>query len=52
VTVNGSGVPMVNSDRQFHYFTPPLPPEEARLSATALRAQGGVNTQPKKIVIQ
>src|SRR5581483_12252468 len=25
VMVNGSEVPMVNADGQFHYFTPPLP---------------------------
>jgi len=52
VMVNGSQVAMMNSDRQSHYFTPFLPPGEAMISATAQRAQGGVNTQPKKIVIQ
>jgi hypothetical protein len=52
VMVNGSEVPMVNSDGQFHYFTPPLPPGEAVISVTAQTAQGGVNTQQKKIVIQ
>jgi hypothetical protein len=52
VMVNGSEVPMVNSDGQFYYFTPPLPPGEAVITVTAQTAQGGVNTQQKKIVIQ
>jgi hypothetical protein len=52
VMVNGSEVPMVNSDGQFHYFTPPLPTGEAVITVTAQTAQGGVNTQQKKIVIQ
>jgi hypothetical protein len=50
---NGREVPMVNFDRQFHYFTPPPRPRgEAMISATAQRAQGGVNTRNKKIVLQ
>ena len=52
VMVNGSEVPMVNSDGQFHYFTPPLPTGEAVITVTAQTSQGGVNTQQKKIVIQ
>lgn len=52
VMVNGSEVPMVTSDGQFHYFTPPLPTGEAVITVTAQTAQGGVNTQQKKIVIQ
>jgi hypothetical protein len=52
VMVNGSEVPMVGSDGGFHYFTPPLPPGEAVITVTAQTAQGGVNTQQKKIIIQ
>jgi len=52
VMVNGSEVPMVTGDGQFHYFTPPLPTGEAVITVTAQTAQGGVNTQQKKIVIQ
>ncbi len=52
VMVNGSEVPMVASDGQFHFFTPPLPTGEAVITVTAQTAQGGVNTQQKKIVIQ
>jgi FecR protein len=52
VMVNGSEVPMVNSDGGFHFFTPPLPTGEAVITVTAQTAQGGVNTQQKKIVIQ
>ena len=52
VMVNGSEVPLVTGDGQFHYFTPPLPPGEAVITVTAQTAQGGVNTQQKKIVIQ
>jgi hypothetical protein len=52
VMVNGSEVPLVSSEGQFHYFTPPLPPGEAVITVTAQTAQGGVNTQQKKIVIQ
>ena len=52
VMVNGSEVPMVASDGQFHYFTPPLPTGEAVITVTAQTAQGGVNTQQKKIIIQ
>ncbi len=52
VMVNGSEVPMVASDGGFHYFTPPLPTGEAVITVTAQTAQGGVNTQQKKILIQ
>lgn len=52
VMVNGSEVPMVTAEGQFHYFTPPLPTGEAVITVTAQTAQGGVNTQQKKIVIQ
>jgi len=52
VMVNGSEVPMVSSEGQFHYFTPPLPSGEAVITVTAQTAAGGVNTQQKKIVIQ
>ena len=52
VMVNGSEVPMVNPDGGFHYFTPPLPTGEAVITVTAQTAQGGVNTQQQKIIIQ
>ncbi|HEX9112156.1 MAG TPA: hypothetical protein VF845_11800 [Terriglobales bacterium] len=52
VMVNGSEVPIVNPDGAFHYFTPPLPPGEAVITVTAQTAQGGVNTQQQKIIIQ
>ncbi|HUO13575.1 MAG TPA: hypothetical protein VMX38_01215 [Verrucomicrobiae bacterium] len=52
VMVNGSEVPLVASDGSFHYFTPPLPTGEAVITVTAQTAQGGVNTQQKKIIIQ
>ena len=52
VMVNGSEVPMINPDGGFHYFTPPLPTGEAVITVTAQTAQGGVNTQQKKILIQ
>ncbi len=52
VMVNGSEVPMINSDGAFHYFTPPLPTGEAVITVTAHSAQGGVNTQQQKIIIQ
>ena len=52
VMVNGSEVPMIGTDGGFHYFTPPLPPGEAVITVTAQTAQGGVNTQQKKIIIQ
>ncbi len=52
VMVNGSEVPMVNADGGFHYFTPPLPTGEAVITVTAQTAQGGVNTQQQKIIIQ
>jgi len=52
VMVNGSEVPMVTAEGEFHYFTPPLPTGEAVITVTAQTARGGVNTQQKKIVIQ
>jgi hypothetical protein len=52
VMVNGSEVPMINADGGFHYFTPPLPTGESVITVTAQTAQGGVNTQQKKIIIQ
>jgi uncharacterized membrane protein len=52
VMVNGSEVPMVTADGGFHYFTPPLPTGEAVITVTAQTAQGGVNTQQQKIIIQ
>ena len=52
VMVNGSEVPMIGTDGTFHYFTPPLPNGEAVITVTAQTAQGGVNTQQKKILIQ
>ena len=52
VMVNGREVPMVTSDGTFHYFTPPLATGEAVITVTAQTAQGGVNTQQKKIIIQ
>jgi hypothetical protein len=52
VMVNGSEVPMLTGDGTFHYFTPPLQPGEAVITVTAQTAQGGVNTQQKKIIIQ
>jgi len=52
VMVNGREVPMVTEDGTFHYFTPPLALGEAVITVTAQTAQGGVNTQQKKIIIQ
>jgi hypothetical protein len=52
VMVNGSEIPMLGPDGSFHYFTPPLPTGEAVITVTAQTAQGGVNTQQKKIIIQ
>lgn len=52
VMVNGREVPMVTSDGTFHYFTPPLPTGEGVITVTAQTAQGGVNTQQKKVIIQ
>jgi hypothetical protein len=52
VMVNGREVPMVTTDGTFHYFTPPLGTGEAVITITAQTAQGGVNTQQKKIIIQ
>jgi hypothetical protein len=48
VMVNGREVP----DGTFHFFTPPLPTGESVITVTAQTAQGGVNTQQKKIIIQ
>jgi hypothetical protein len=52
VMVNGREVPMISTDGSFHYFTPPLVTGEAVITITAQTAQGGVNTQQKKIIIQ
>jgi hypothetical protein len=52
VMVNGREVPMLSGDGTFHYFTPPLTTGEAVITVTAQTAQGGVNTQQKKIIIQ
>jgi len=52
VMVNGREVPMIGTDGSFHYFTPPLATGEAVITVTAQTAQGGVNTQQKKIVIE
>ena len=52
VMVNGSEVPMLSTDGSFHYFTPPLPQGESVITVTAQTAQGGVNTQQKKVIIQ
>jgi hypothetical protein len=52
VMVNGREVPMISSDGTFHYFTPPLPTGESVITVTAQTAQGGVNTQQKKIILQ
>jgi hypothetical protein len=52
VMVNGREVPMIGTDGTFHYFTPPLATGEAVISITAQTADGGVNTQQKKIIIQ
>ena len=52
VMVNGREVPIISTDGTFHYFTPPLPTGEAVITITAQTAQGGVNTQQKKIIIQ
>jgi hypothetical protein len=52
VMVNGREVPMVTTDGTFHYFTPPLATGEAVITITAQTAEGGVNTQQKKIIIQ
>src|ERR1700677_288986 len=50
--VTGREVPMASNDGSFHYFTPPLATGEAVITITAQTAQGGVNTQQKKIIIQ
>jgi hypothetical protein len=52
VMVNGREVPMVSTDGTFHYFTPPLATGESVITVTAQTAQGGVNTQQTKIIIQ
>jgi hypothetical protein len=52
VMVNGREVPEIASDGSFHYFTPPLSTGESVITVTAQTAQGGVNTQQKKVIIQ
>ena len=52
VMVNGREVPMISTDGTFHYFTPPLTTGVTVITVTAQTAQGGVNTQQKKIIIQ
>jgi hypothetical protein len=52
VMVNGREVPILSEDGTFHYFTPPLTQGESVITVTAQTAQGGVNTQQKKIMIQ
>ena len=52
VMVNGREVPMIASDGTFRYFTPPLGTGESVITVTAQTAQGGVNTQQKKVIIQ
>ncbi len=52
VMVNGREVPMVSTDGTFHYFTPPLATGEGVITVTAQTAEGGVNTQQKKVIIQ
>jgi hypothetical protein len=52
VMVNGREVPIVAPDGGFHYFTPPLPNGESLITVTSQNAQGGVNTQQRRIVIQ
>ncbi|MGA7907137.1 MAG: hypothetical protein WCA16_06985 [Candidatus Sulfotelmatobacter sp.] len=52
VMVNGREVPVIGTDGTFHYFTPALPTGESVITVTAQTAQGGVNTQQKKIIIQ
>ena len=52
VMVNGREVPVVGTDGEFHYFTPPLATGESTITITAQNARGGVNTLQKKVVIQ
>lgn len=52
VMVNGREVPVISTDGNFHYFTPPMPLGESTITITAQNAKGGVNTLQKKIVIQ
>ena len=52
VMVNGREVPMIGTDGSFRYFTAPLPTGESVITVTAQTAEGGVNTQQKKIIIQ
>lgn len=52
VMVNGEEVPVIASDGQFHFFTPPLPNGENVITVTAQNARGGVNTQQKRVLIQ
>jgi glucodextranase-like protein len=51
VMVNGQEVPVIRSDGNFSYFTPPLPNGENVITVTAQNAKGGVKTQQKKVVI-
>ena len=52
VMVNGREVPLINTDGSFRYFTPPLTNGESVITVTAQNANGGVNTQQKKVLIQ
>jgi hypothetical protein len=52
VMVNGQEVPVITSEGQFHYFTPPLPTGENVITITAQNTKGGVSTMTKKVVIQ
>jgi hypothetical protein len=52
VMVNGHEVPIIMGDGSFHYFMPPLPTGESVITITAQNANGGVNTQQQKVVIQ
>ena len=52
VMVNGREVPLIGADGSFRYFTPPLANGEGVITVTAQNANGGVNTQQKKILIQ
>jgi hypothetical protein len=51
VMVNGQEVPLIRSDGQFSFFTPPLPVGENVVTVTAQNAKGGVKTQQKKVII-
>lgn len=52
VMVNGQEVPIVTSEGEFQYFTPPLPNGENLITVTAQNTHGGVRTLQKKVVIQ